>query len=372
MNIKQFNEAFKRSYSKPNKNNSEKEKLYSHIMESVNRARNSSPSDYSTSSSYQRIIMESIENHNPGKCWWEVVDENIPQVLFEEVNIDRAVHRIVGLNESNPSYATEYDYKDYNIKFGNNGTATVTDKSGKVVKNNITDKEAEEWIDSVSTNKDKGIDKSLKEDIDDYAEYDSYITAYFGNNISHKILSIVNNIIENAYERYYNFGDLDAAITQSIDDIIGSSYNEYTDDRVELAAFYKIPTDRADEVDDFIFNDVKDIMSGMNESLKEDTEKVKKGKWVNKGKEGTHGTFKTKKEADAQRKAMFASGYKESLKESVDELDSSEYLDRIVHEYAMEPGDLLDILEYIRYILTDNGYDQWGIIRIQDYIDENM
>ena len=41
------------------------------------------------------------------------------------------------------------------------------------------------------------------------------------------------------------------------------------------------------------------------------------GKWVNKGEEGTHGKFKTKKEADAQRKAMFANGYKgESLEEA--------------------------------------------------------
>ena len=38
--------------------------------------------------------------------------------------------------------------------------------------------------------------------------------------------------------------------------------------------------------------------------LEEDT--VKQGnKWVNKGKEGTHGTFKTKKEADAQRRAIW-------------------------------------------------------------------
>lgn len=52
------------------------------------------------------------------------------------------------------------------------------------------------------------------------------------------------------------------------------------------------------------------------EDIKEDTVK-KDGKWVNKGKEGTHGEFKTKKAADAQRKAMFANGYKgESLKES--------------------------------------------------------
>ena len=52
------------------------------------------------------------------------------------------------------------------------------------------------------------------------------------------------------------------------------------------------------------------------EDLEEDT--VKQGdKWVNKGDAGTHGEFKTKKAADAQRKAMFANGYKESLGEDV-------------------------------------------------------
>lgn len=52
----------------------------------------------------------------------------------------------------------------------------------------------------------------------------------------------------------------------------------------------------------------------LKEELKEDTVK-QNGKWVNKGKEGTHGKFKNKKEADAQRKAMFAQGFKESLTE---------------------------------------------------------
>lgn len=55
--------------------------------------------------------------------------------------------------------------------------------------------------------------------------------------------------------------------------------------------------------------------AGLDESLTEDTVK-QNGKWVNKGSEGTHGKFRTKKAADAQRKAMFANGYKaESLNE---------------------------------------------------------
>ena len=59
---------------------------------------------------------------------------------------------------------------------------------------------------------------------------------------------------------------------------------------------------------DFDYPD-KDEIDEVDECLTEDTVK-QDSKWVNKGKEGTHGKFKTKKEADAQRKAMFANGYK--------------------------------------------------------------
>ena len=57
-----------------------------------------------------------------------------------------------------------------------------------------------------------------------------------------------------------------------------------------------------------VFNPSKTI-DIIEKPIEEDT--VKQGNfWTNKGKEGTHGKFKTKKEADAQRKAMFANGYK--------------------------------------------------------------
>ena len=50
-------------------------------------------------------------------------------------------------------------------------------------------------------------------------------------------------------------------------------------------------------------------------AVTEDIEKLPNGKWANVGKDGKadSGKFKTKKEADAQRKAMFANGYKESI-----------------------------------------------------------
>lgn len=65
--------------------------------------------------------------------------------------------------------------------------------------------------------------------------------------------------------------------------------------------------------------------SGWTEFSKanEDTKKLKDGKWANVGKDGKvdSGTFKTKKEADAQRRAIFANGYKES--KEVDEAKAS-------------------------------------------------
>ena len=58
-----------------------------------------------------------------------------------------------------------------------------------------------------------------------------------------------------------------------------------------------------------------------SDMISEDT--VKQGSsWVNKGKEGTHGKFKTKKDADAQRKAMFASGYKAESANEIPDFES--------------------------------------------------
>ena len=61
-----------------------------------------------------------------------------------------------------------------------------------------------------------------------------------------------------------------------------------------------------------------DKATSIHESMNEDTVKTKDGKWANVGKDGKvdSGKFKTKKEADAQRKAMFANNVEESLQES--------------------------------------------------------
>ena len=55
-----------------------------------------------------------------------------------------------------------------------------------------------------------------------------------------------------------------------------------------------------------------DVVDTDSAEINEDTVKTKDDKWANVGKDGKvdSGKFKTKKEADAQRRAMFANGYK--------------------------------------------------------------
>ena len=104
--------------------------------------------------------------------------------------------------------------------------------------------------------------------------------------------------------------------------------------------------------------------------ISEDTVK-RNGKWVNKGKDGTHGTFKTKKAADAQRKAMFANGYKESksIKESVSHsfkigdtfknVGITFIVDDIKGDYTLVHSDELEFMPYIvAWKLSDDG--SWG------------
>lgn len=114
--------------------------------------------------------------------------------------------------------------------------------------------------------------------------------------------------------------DFNSDIYNALSDVM-FKYRDKDVDEVDLDRALNFFADRFFEMD-------------FDESLKEDTIKTSKGKWVNKGKEGTHGEFRTKKAADAQRKAMFAQGYKsESLKESKD-VDLTEYQKWV--DYDME------------------------------------
>ena len=89
------------------------------------------------------------------------------------------------------------------------------------------------------------------------------------------------------------------------------------------------PLDTAEEAENWLEHKWDNVAENLrnsyrrNRKIEEDTIKVKGG-WVNKGKAGTHGKFRTKKEADAQRRAMFAKGFKENIEKKSSSV-SSEY-----------------------------------------------
>lgn len=98
----------------------------------------------------------------------------------------------------------------------------------------------------------------------------------------------------------------------------------------------------------------------------EDVEKLPNGKWANVGKDGKadSGTFKTKKEAEAQMRAMYANGYKESVKREgmKDTLDA--YVKRETLEERYEPYSSFKTFEYKDK--TEQGYDVVKIFRDLD------
>ena len=106
-----------------------------------------------------------------------------------------------------------------------------------------------------------------------------------------------------------------------------------------------------------------------DESLLEDTIKNSKGKWVNKGKEGTHGEFDTKKEADAQRKAMFANGYKESVNEAWKDFafivkcnDGPKELVRVVADDKSEAEKFAKNMYAANHTTyADDRYNKWSV-----------
>lgn len=116
----------------------------------------------------------------------------------------------------------------------------------------------------------------LTESLDDGWELDGYIINDVLDNI-YNLQYEINNTVRGVYSNAYTYSDLANYIRNLATDL----------------------NDAADEIDD-LGNDI-------NECLYEDTVKTKSGKWVNKGDTGeTHGEFRTKKEADAQRRAIFA------------------------------------------------------------------
>ena len=144
----------------------------------------------------------------------------------------------------------------------------------------------EELKESIITRRGKRRYKNLEEDLD----------------------SDLKNTVKNmAYDDYKYGQPLDIDDYLEFKDLIQEIYPHITDDAIIQKAW------------DYYWDAFNDAQDALNEDIK----KIKSGKWVNKGKEGTHGEFKTKKAAREQQKAMFAQGYK-AKKEKLD-LDESLY-----------------------------------------------
>lgn len=109
-----------------------------------------------------------------------------------------------------------------------------------------------------------------------------------------------------------------------------------------------------------------------SEGLTEDT--VKQGSsWVNKGKEGTHGKFKTKKAADKQRKAMFANGYKaESVNESVNIIDEDSFVNEFerLENDSLAYGKMGEFRKIVSDFLAQENVDQSSIDWTGAYVEQ--
>ena len=119
----------------------------------------------------------------------------------------------------------------------------------------------------------------------------------------------------------------DEIVLESLKEELKTYYVSYKESEGKFKGKYvdlPIKANSKEEAEEKFLKDYPDIKShdykvvAPEESLEEDTVQKANGKWTNRGDDGTeHGEFDTKAEADAQRKAMFASGYKgESITES--------------------------------------------------------
>lgn len=100
---------------------------------------------------------------------------------------------------------------------------------------------------------------------------------------------------------------------------------------------------------------IKRALDAMDENLEEDIEKTSKGKWVNRGKEGTHGEFRTKKAAREQQKAMFAQGYKENFYYIRDINEAQDLVDNAIKRFGRLGARLYDELDQAGFYVDVNN-----------------
>lgn len=204
-------------------------------------------------------------------------------------------------------------------------------KNGKRVGKFDTEEEAREYIDSLNESLKES--KSSKEYKGYYIDYDfygdgEYTVQYLGDDVVFQTEEEAKEFIDSLNESLKEELDIkvgDLISVNSLPNYVKSKKDlkSYKDD-----AYYKVIKIQDPylicKVDKNVANwfngsedkkkihksNVSFVVRGNDYILNEDTVKNSDGTWSNKGDEGSHGKFKTKKQADNQRKAMFARGYK--------------------------------------------------------------
>ena len=176
----------------------------------------------------------------------------------------------------------------------------------------------EELKESIITRRGKRRYKNLEEDLD----------------------SDLKNTVKNmAYDDYKYGQPLDIDDYLEFKDLIQEIYPNITDDAIIQKAW------------DYYWDTFNDAQDELDEAI----EKTRSGKWVNKGKEGTHGEFKTKKAAREQQKAMFGQGYKESFNYIRDINDAQYLVDNAIERFGRIGAELYAELDEAGfYIDNDN------------------
>lgn len=150
---------------------------------------------------------------------------------------------------------------------------------------------------------------------------------------------------------------------EALDDVL--SYQEIFDNEFFTEHDLKVVLDCQELMDAaaYEFQGGSTFIYDDQSELTEDTIKTSKGKWVNKGDTGeTHGTFKTKKEADAQRKAMFAQGHK--VKEDLGS-DIGEYQKRVDYDmkkYGKVSNNTFNKIKKAGLTIVKDRYGDWEVI----------
>ena len=254
----------------------------------------------------------------------------------------------------------------------------------------------EEWVDEDACR--AGIAQDLnyliKDELEAVEGYNSVLATWKGADKFPEVIAVLKDIVD---EEMLHIGQLQRALelvspnAKNIQAGAKEAEEQIVDEaeKQKEKEIEKAEEKFRDKIDVEVEDSVEDIEDGekevvdidvveesldnekVNKTLKskrklEDVKKLPNGKWANVGKDGkaNSGTFKTKKEAEAQMRAMYANGYKESIKKEgmKDTLDA--YVKGETLEERYEPYSSFKTFGYKDK--TEQGYDVVKIFRDLD------